>query len=330
MTRRRGISLAVGLFMVLVACGSPGRAQTPGGRGGATGGPSGNGPNSRPLANAGGWAGGGSASLLTNSSVQKELKLTEKQSAQIKHLSDVLTQRDQETLKGVINPDGSFNLEAMANAITQDGGETIKKALMERRSNRPQEVEGAIARILTPRQRSRLAQIALQMEGIRAVARPEVASRLNMSPEQIEEIRMILKEMSAAQGQPWDALNKRLAQIDLDQGDGDDDKQVQQHLEKMRHDSERVRERALREITRVLTRRQRATFDKMLGEPFDLSGLSPGNRPGPAAAPGPRGTAGSSQPASTATDKTADPVEQPRRPERQQRNPPWPKPSAGR
>jgi Spy/CpxP family protein refolding chaperone len=323
MARRRGISLAVGLFIALMACTPACRAQAPRGGGGAPGGPSGDGPSSRPLANVGGWAAGGSASLLTNPSVQKELKLTEKQKTQIKQLSDDLTRKDQETFKGALNPGGSFELEALADAITQNGAETIRRGLMERQFTRPQEVESAIARILTPRQRSRLAQIALQIEGLWAVTRPEVASRLNMSPDQVEQIGMILVEMGEAQKQLRMAQRERLMPLpDLGEGDGDQDKQVKQlrqYLERTRRDSDRLRERALREIGRVLTRRQRAAFAKLLGEPFDLSPVRPGDHSGPGARRDSRGTASGDQPASVAPDSAADPGEQPRRPERQPR-----------
>src|SRR5207245_5526592 len=120
--------------------------------GSGPGGLSGDGASSRPLADVGGWAAGGNASLLTNPSVQNELKLTEKQKAQIKQLRDDLTRQDQETFQGALTPEGTFDLEALVNAIDQNGEETIQQGLMERRFKRPQEVESAIARILTPRQ----------------------------------------------------------------------------------------------------------------------------------------------------------------------------------
>src|SRR5437764_302090 len=82
----------------------------------------------------------------------------------------------------------------------------------------PREVQKALGRILDRRQRARLAQIALQREGLWAILRPEIAAQLDLRPEQSELIRMILEQLRAAEAQsqmarPW----RTMAVPDLDE-----------------------------------------------------------------------------------------------------------------
>jgi hypothetical protein len=49
-------------------------------------------------------------------------------------------------------------------------------------------------------------------------------------------------------------------------------------LERIDQNSTAMQKTAIRAIGRVLARRQKSSFNKLLGEPFDTSALEPGNR----------------------------------------------------
>ena len=82
-----------------------------------------------------------------------------------------------------------------AQQMTRGGGRVNTEALMAMIASVRQENEQAISQVFEPRQRKRLEQIALQIEGPFALAKPEIAVRVNLSPEQLEEIQTILGEM---------------------------------------------------------------------------------------------------------------------------------------
>ena len=64
------------------------------------------------------------------------------------------------------------------------------------------------------------------------------------------------------------------------------EKRVVAEIEAMEDESERLYREAVRQVGRVLTRRQKTLFDKMLGPPFDLARLSlRGVKARPAATP---------------------------------------------
>jgi len=62
-----------------------------------------------------------------------------------------------------------------------------------------EETEAAILRILTKPQKTRLAQIALQIEGPLAVTRPDIAASLKLTDSQIQKLQVALTKMQAAQ-----------------------------------------------------------------------------------------------------------------------------------
>src|SRR5439155_13653413 len=72
------------------------------------------------------------------------------------------------------------------------------------------ENEAAISQVLEPRQRRRLLQIALQMEGPLAVARPEIAAEMNLGPVEVEYLQEIMREYKEAADRLWDEHVERL------------------------------------------------------------------------------------------------------------------------
>jgi hypothetical protein len=120
-----------------------------------------------------GLGGGQNAlSLLTQKSVQEELKLSEDQ---IKKATEL-----QEKMRG------SFNFKD----LKDKGREEIQKALEER----AKESDKAAAEILKPEQLKRVKQIVLQLRGSQAFADSAVVEELKLTAEQKEKIQAIQKE----------------------------------------------------------------------------------------------------------------------------------------
>jgi hypothetical protein len=126
----------------------------------------------------GGFGGGGVGFLISNESVQKELKMdkdqTEKATEAVKkvrdaHMDDFAKLRDlpQEERRG--------KMQEMTTKINT-------------------ETEKAVAEVLKPEQLARLKQIELQRAGFAAYTRPEVETALKLTTEQKEKIKTISDE----------------------------------------------------------------------------------------------------------------------------------------
>ena len=133
-----------------------------------------------------------------------------------------------------------------------------------------QETDQAVAKILDPKQKERLDQIALRVEGPLAVARPEVAAKLRLNPTQNEYVQGIMMQMRQ---QLFMGISQGAASGQFDPG-------------QVRMLATRLREGAVGEIGKVLDRKQKNAFNKLLGEPFDISKIeSEAASAVPAAAP---------------------------------------------
>jgi hypothetical protein len=238
--------------------------------------------------------------LATQPTVQSELKLTDAQKQKIAKIDEQVKEK-REQIRNVMGPKRDpgggplvFNSE-MAGA----GMEEMKQAIQALHA----EADAAVLRELQRKQRTRLDQIALQADGPLAFERPEVLEALNLQAPQIELIQAILADGSG-QMQQMGGPMMRVAGPGAGAGPGggpgpgagagggggagtggappspEDLKkkvaskefqdQLKAQFEKRRKETQGVRERMMQAIGRVLTRNQRAGFNKMLGEPFDL------------------------------------------------------------
>jgi hypothetical protein len=206
--------------------------------------------------------------------VQQELKLTEVQKAKIIKTRDEFNRRQHESLPRLATGAAVVDREAFLAQIGAVRAEYL----------------AALTRILEPSQRTRLEQIALQVEGPLALAKPEVASRINVTPEQADQIQWIVAQMSASRDQ---LMQERLTQYENNAGTGGGapgagakarspkagvsyEKELETLLDRIDQNSTALQKNAIREISRVLSRRQKAAFNKLLGAPFDTSVLEPG------------------------------------------------------
>ena len=283
MSRIRMILLATCSVVALMTFDSALQAQAPGGPGGPGG-------QSGPGGRRGGFPGGfgrnsSYRSLLARSEVQKELKLTDQQKTQLEQVNTQLDQQrhqQRDALRNNNNAGGPPDPEAMRAAFT-----TMQ-----------QQSDQAISKILTTSQSKRLQEISLQQQGPMAVAtNSSVQTVLNMSPDQIAQVQMIMDESNQARRQSFQSMGAMFQQfresgLDREAIRGKmQTPEVRSQMDRMRKQQDDLQRQTIQQIARVLTKNQKAKFNKMLGEPFDLPPRNgPGGPGGPGAAANPTPT----------------------------------------
>ncbi len=125
--------------------------------------------------------GGSVGILLGNESVQKELKLDEKQLEKAKELSEKYREEAQAKREGLQDLSPEERREKMQEINRELTASTVKSA----------------AEFLKPEQISRLKQISLQQRHAQAFTDPEVAKKLNLKDAQKTEIQTIVQEAGA-------------------------------------------------------------------------------------------------------------------------------------
>jgi hypothetical protein len=287
MRRYRTLALAIVLALSLAAAVPSARAQIPGAPGGVPAGDPNalpgnpnalpgdpNAPPGDPNAPPGGPGGAmmgpmrgagpqSTVQILLAPAVQKELKLTDAQKNKVYGLSRTAGQK--------------FRDFAQAMMLSRGNGDP--QANMAAGHKLRQEIDGEVAKILDAKQNERLNQIALQAEGPLAVARPEVASKLNLNPAQKQAIQEVMLDLQQSQMQMF----MQIRQNAMLNGQPDPAQFAQ-----MRQMTSNLRQEAVQQIGQVLDKKQKGNFNKMLGEPFDIKKLENTPMPGAAdpAAPG--------------------------------------------
>ena len=250
MSRVHTFRVAVGLAVALsgVAEFSRTRAQTPGRDEGASG-------QTESLAGLARTMGSGPQApitILMAPAVQRELKLTDAQKHKIFGLSVSATQKQRDQFQSLFlggGGEGGMNPQGMLAA--RDGM---------RREN-----DQAIGRILEDKQKERFNQIVLRTEGPLAVARPDIAAKLGLKDTQRQYVQSIMTQMQQNQFLLFARMRQGAAMGQVGPG------QVAQIREMM----EKVRDGAVQQLSKVIDAKQKAAFNKMLGEPFDLAKLDP-------------------------------------------------------
>jgi hypothetical protein len=201
--------------------------------------------------------------LLQMAAVQEELKMTEAQ------------KKGQEA-----------TFLALRNKIQKARRDTAnRQKFQETRDTIFKEMQAALRENLEPSQRERLDQIQLQAQGPLAFDRsefpqfasvgPELSQRLEMSQDQIQKVKKIVEQGQAE-------IQKAAAfPIVLDSQPGPPtlemiDKLVaspefQAAKQKAREAGRNTRAAVMRRIEAVLSESQRSAYQKMLGQPYDLS-----------------------------------------------------------
>ena len=175
--------------------------------------------------------------LLANPGVQKEIKLSDKQHAQVKKVvQEVFDKYKPEFQKA--GRDQEKRLKLMADS-TQESRDRLRKELPD---------------ILKPEQLKRLQEIQIQVNGIVSFKRQDVQKELNLTDKQKEEIKGI-----------GEGLKKEVAALFKDAASAP----VRKMPEAMRKSKE-LKDEATRKAVESLTEEQQKTWQKMHGEKFDL------------------------------------------------------------
>jgi hypothetical protein len=220
--------------------------------------------------------------LIGLPALQTELKLSDAQKKTIREMNAGFDERRREATNRLMNLPRGLDQEALLAMI----------------ADLRRESEEALARVLDKPQLERLAQVALQLEGPMAVTRPEIAVRLNLADTQLLQIQTLKEQYDALREQLYaaeEAASKLRAatlrqaavagssaarpgprgettatkavtgsgapKAKLEESDGD----------RLNRQLGELRARFVRELDKVLTRRQKTVFNQMLGPPFDLA-----------------------------------------------------------
>jgi hypothetical protein len=215
------------------------------------------------------------AALLRTPEVQKELKLTTQQLEKISRIAE----QAKASKKGIEEAHGKGKGREKGKAkaddpIAKEQERIAQEAMRGVFSVLERDTDELLNRALESRQRTRLTQIVLRVEGPSAFVTPELIDALALGPEQLELIREILSGVNDELDQ-YKESQKQASELVKASGDFD--------LEKMRKTQEKTEARSFRyklskhvmpRISQVLTRRQRQIYLRMLGDSFDLAKLT--------------------------------------------------------
>jgi hypothetical protein len=120
-----------------------------------------------------------------------------------------------------------------------------------------QETDKGLGEILDAKQKERLDQISLQVEGPLAVARPEIAAKLRLNENQQNTVQEIMMQMRQ---ELFVAMRQGAATGQVNPA-------------QMREMATQLRKEAVNEVSKVIDAKQRAAFNKLLGAKFDTTKL---------------------------------------------------------
>ena len=176
---------------------------------------------------------GNLAFLLTNESVQKELKLDDKQVDKAKDLAEKTREEMQEKFQGL-----------------QDLSQDERRAkIMEIGREMNTSILKAAGEFLKPEQITRLKQISYQQRGATAFLDPEVQKKLNLSDSQKSQIQALIQESFSQMPSREEFQDDREAA-----------------MKKMRE----VNQKVLAEAEKKLNDEQQKTWKELLGSPFEV------------------------------------------------------------
>jgi len=177
--------------------------------------------------------GGNLAQLLANESVQKELKLDDKQAEKAKELADKTREEMQgkfQDLQGLDQEERRTKMQA----LNQEMNASALKSAGE---------------FLKPDQIARLKQISLQQRGVMAFSDPEVAKKLNITDAQKTDIQEIGRAAREKMPSREDFQSDREAAM----------KKMQE-----------VNKETLSQVVSKLNDEQQKTWKELLGSPFEI------------------------------------------------------------
>lgn len=176
--------------------------------------------------------------LLRSPQVQQELKLTDEQKQKLQEVGEQI----REKMRGVMQK------------LRDLPPEERRKQLQALR----EEMEKQLTAVLKEPQMKRLKQIALQVEGYAALARPEIAKQIGLTKEQSRKVEEILRQA-------------REKGRELFQQRPPDQQAIRQKMQEIRRWVDE-------QIQPLLTDEQKKKWQELIGEPFKLELGGFGNR----------------------------------------------------
>jgi hypothetical protein len=180
------------------------------------------------------FGGGGISMLIGNESVQKELKLDDKQVEKAKELA----QKNMEKLTAAREEFQNLDQEERRTKMQALGKEINESTLK------------AVGEFLTPEQVTRLNQVSYQARGAMAFNDPEVAKKLSLTDAQKSEIQTIVTDSNAEVREIF-------------QSAGDDREAAMKKVAEHRKET-------LAKVTAKLNDEQQKTWKEMIGSPFEI------------------------------------------------------------
>jgi hypothetical protein len=211
--------------------------------------------------------------LLRTPEVQRELKLTDQQKEKIARI-EAESKESKKRVDSTYGKGEKGKPKAKAEDPQTDEERIARQARESELDGLEQQADERLAAILDSRQRSRLTQIVLRVQGPSAFLTPEVSEKLGLTPDQIVAIREVLGGIKDEQDQ-YKEVQKRAFELAKAGGDFELEKvRKEQQKGQGRAFAYKLGKQAMPAIGRILTRRQRDLFNRMLGDPFDLGSLT--------------------------------------------------------
>jgi Spy/CpxP family protein refolding chaperone len=210
------------------------------------------------------------SALIQKPAVQKALGLTESQRKKVESLEKKRAEawkrqagEARVRLRELgSDPDGESR-KAVAQAVAQ--------ALNEAGRRGQDETDAAVLRALDPKMRTRLREIQYQVEGPLAFERPELLEKLFL-----DEVQLDLVKQAVGEGLRQIVSDAMVTIRDTDakgQARAPSEKEIKTAITKNTEAATRSRSATTKAILKILTKAQRARYEKLLGEPFDLAKL---------------------------------------------------------
>lgn len=194
----------------------------------------------------GGGGGNGIAALIGRADVQAELKVTSDQKTK---LTDLVPQRGQRG-QGGQGDQGGQGGQSKGNKGSQ-GGQGGDQGDRSANRARQAELEKKVAEILDDKQEAKLAELVIQRAGNRAVFDEKVASKLDITNEQMEKIKALREKQREAQ----QALSEKTQTQEI----------TREEARAARDKNEKTLDT---EIGKILTDKQKAQLRSLGGAPF--------------------------------------------------------------
>jgi hypothetical protein len=219
--------------------------------------------------------------------VQRELGLTNSQETNLRKFYARMNELDRRLKE---------ELRAARRAGDQKRSDAIDERIRDAERLNQEELRG----LLTPEQDRRLAQIALQLDGVFAIVRPDLAEKLDLDDAQREAARQIIglakageeevrREANAHDREVQAQIGLRRAELyDLKKAGTPASTRVRNRVEatnkaafealrprfaKAHKRMDAIHTAAENDLRKLLTRKQKARLADLLGKPFDLPAL---------------------------------------------------------